>query len=59
MTGRIRFISIIIIIVALFMSIRLYFVQIVYGGSFASDAERQNINEKTISYDRGDIDFES
>ena len=59
MTGRIRFISIIIIIVALFMSIRLYFVQIVYGGSFASDAERQNINENTISYDRGDIYFES
>lgn len=41
------------------MSVRLYFVQIVYGKSFASDAERQNINENTVSYDRGDIYFES
>jgi cell division protein FtsI/penicillin-binding protein 2 len=59
MIGRIRFISVIIILAALFMSIRLYFVQIVYGESFSSDAERQNINENTISYDRGDIYFES
>jgi cell division protein FtsI/penicillin-binding protein 2 len=44
---------------ALVMSVRLYFLQIVYGESFSSDAERQNINENTISYDRGDIYFES
>jgi stage V sporulation protein D (sporulation-specific penicillin-binding protein) len=59
MTGRIRFISVIIIMVAAVMSVRLYFVQIVHGETFASDAERQNINENTISYDRGDIYFES
>src|SRR3989338_10768755 len=59
MTGRIRFLSIIIIMVALIMSIRLYFVQIVHGKSFTTLAERQNINENTISYDRGDIYFES
>lgn len=59
MNGRIRFISIIIIVVALVMTVRLYFVQIVHGASFVSDAERQNINENTISYDRGDIYFES
>jgi stage V sporulation protein D (sporulation-specific penicillin-binding protein) len=59
MTGRIRFISVIIILVALTMAIRLYFVQIVYGESFAQDAQRQNINENTISYNRGDIYFES
>lgn len=41
------------------MCVRLYFVQIVYGKSFATDAERQNINENTISYDRGEIYFES
>lgn len=41
------------------MSVRLYFVQVVYGGTFTSDAERQNINENTVSYDRGDIYFES
>lgn len=59
MTGRIRFISVIIILVALIIALRLYFVQIVYGEDFASDAERQNINENTISYDRGNIFFES
>jgi stage V sporulation protein D (sporulation-specific penicillin-binding protein) len=45
--------------VASFMVVRLYFVQIVHGQSFANDAERQNINENTISYDRSDIYFES
>lgn len=59
MIGRIRFISVIIILTALVMVARLYFVQIVYGGSFAEDAQRQNINENTISYNRGDIYFES
>lgn len=59
MTGRIRFISFVIIMVALIMFARLYFVQVVHGESFAADAERQNINQNTISYDRGDIYFES
>jgi len=59
MTGRIRFISVIIILMALIISIRLYFVQIVDGEAFVSNAERQNINENTISYDRGDVYFES
>jgi stage V sporulation protein D (sporulation-specific penicillin-binding protein) len=57
MTGRIRFISIIIIVASLVVSVRLYFVQIVYGGFFSSQAERQNINENTISYNRGEIYF--
>ena len=59
MIGRIRFISVIIILVALVMIVRLYFVQIVDGKTFSADAERQNINENTISYDRGNIYFES
>lgn len=59
MTGRIRFISVIIVFTALVMVGRLYFVQIVHGKSFAEDAQRQNINENTISYNRGDIYFES
>ncbi len=59
MNGRIRFISVIIILLALIMSVRLYFVQVVYGKLFASDAERQNINENTILYNRGDIYFQS
>ncbi|MFH0804271.1 MAG: penicillin-binding protein 2 [Candidatus Zambryskibacteria bacterium] len=59
MIGRIRLISVIIIVMALVTSVRLYFVQIVHGESFASDAERQNINENTTLYDRGEIYFES
>src|SRR3970282_1343133 len=59
MTGRILFISVIIILMALIISIRLYFVQIVDGEAFVSNAERQNINENTISYDRRDVYFES
>jgi len=59
MTGRIRFISVIIILIALVVSVRLYFVQIVYGDFLSSQAERQNINKNTISYDRGEIYFES
>jgi len=59
MTGRIRFISVIIILIALVMSVRLYFVQIVHGEFFVSEAKRQNVNDSTILYDRGEIYFES
>lgn len=59
MTGRIRFISAIIIFVALVVSIRLYFVQVVRGEHFSAEAERQNVNESTIAYDRGSIYFQS
>lgn len=41
------------------MCVRLYFLQVVYGNSFVSDAERQNINKNTISYNRGEIYFEN
>ena len=41
------------------MVARLYFVQIVYGDTFAEKAERQNINENTILYNRGGIYFET
>ena len=59
MNGRIRLISFMIIFGALVMSLRLYFVQIVHGGSFVSEAERQYVNKNTLSYDRGEIYFES
>jgi stage V sporulation protein D (sporulation-specific penicillin-binding protein) len=39
--------------------VRLYFVQIVHGEFFASEAERQNINENTTSYNRGEVYFQS
>ena len=59
MSVRIRLISIFIIAVSLFLSVRLYFVQIVHGETFAADAERQHINKNTILYDRGTIYFRS
>ena len=59
MTGRIHYISIFLIFLALLMVVRLYFVQVVNGEKFIVTAERQNINENTISYDRGEIYFES
>lgn len=59
MNGRIRLISVCIIFIALVMILRLYFVQIVHGDSFVAEAEHQNINENTISYDRGDIYFQN
>lgn len=59
MAGRIRFIAGVIILVALIVTIRLYFVQIVYGNFFSAEADRQNINTNTVSYDRGTIYFES
>lgn len=41
------------------MLVRLYFVQIVHGDTFDSLAERQYINQNTISYNRGEIYFQS
>lgn len=59
MNGRIRFISVVIVLLALLLSVRLYFVQIVHGESFVALAERQYVNKNTLQYDRGDIYFES
>lgn len=59
MQGRVRFISILVICCSLVLITRLYFVQIVDGSSFLSEAERQYVNQNTISYDRGEIYFES
>jgi len=59
MNGRIRFISIVIILASLTMAVRLYFVQIVHGESFSQDAERQYVNKNTVLYDRGEIYFQS
>ena len=41
------------------MSARLYYLQVMYGDTFVTQAERQNINENTLSYNRGEIYFES
>lgn len=57
MNGRIRFISVVVILLALVLLLRLYFLQIVYNDSFSSLAERQYTNQSTISYNRGNIYF--
>lgn len=59
MIGRIRLISVVLILVALVMIARLYFVQVVHNDLFRAEAERQNKNENTVLYDRGEIYFES
>ncbi len=59
MIGRIRFISVFIILAALVIFVRLYFLQVVYGKSFSEVSKRQNINENTIPYNRGNIYFQS
>lgn len=41
------------------MIARLYFVQVVHNDLFRAEAERQNKNENTVLYDRGEIYFES
>lgn len=56
---RIRLISVLIILVALVMSVRLYMLQIVDGKTFRQEAERQHINKNTLLYDRGAIYFDS
>jgi cell division protein FtsI (penicillin-binding protein 3) len=56
---RIRVISLAIILFACLAIVRLYFLQIVYGEDFASQAERQYVNTATVSYDRGNIYFQS
>lgn len=56
---RIRLISVVIILLALVMTTRLYFVQMVNGEHFRTEAEKQYINQNTISYDRGEIYFEN
>ncbi len=59
MSGRIRVISSLVLLAAIVLVVRLYFVQIVHGKSFAGQADRQYINQNTVSYDRGEIYFTS
>src|SRR3989344_2979535 len=56
---RIRVIGVTVILCALGILFRLYFLQIVYGGNFTERADRQYINTNTTPYDRGNIYFES
>lgn len=55
MNARIRIISVALIVAALFLVTKLYFLQIVRGESFTASAERQYVNKNTVSFDRGEI----
>lgn len=52
---RLRFISGILLLIALLFISRLYFLQIVHGADFSLKAERQYENESRELYDRGTI----
>ena len=54
---RIRFILGVIILVALILLARLYFVQIIYGDDFSMRADRQYVRPNQNLFDRGSIFF--
>lgn len=56
---RIRFVSICIILVSLFIVARLYLVQIISGEQYASRADRQYVSPTTGVFDRGTIFFQA
>ncbi|MEX0917290.1 MAG: penicillin-binding protein 2 [Candidatus Paceibacterota bacterium] len=55
---RIRFISLIVLALALILLVRLYFVQVVHGEIYSSHADRQYVNSGSTLFDRGSIFFE-
>ncbi|MGE5540979.1 MAG: peptidoglycan D,D-transpeptidase FtsI family protein [Bacillota bacterium] len=55
--GRLRILSAGILLIALLLILRLYFVQIVHGRDFALRADRQYLNSSQELYDRGSIYF--
>jgi cell division protein FtsI/penicillin-binding protein 2 len=56
-TGRIRFIGIIVAGVALLYAARLYYVQIIKGDSYRSQADAQYVSQSSPIFDRGAIYF--
>ncbi len=55
--GRLRFLAAIILLVALLLITRLYFVQLVHGSDYALRAQRQYLSSSQELYDRGSIYF--
>jgi cell division protein FtsI/penicillin-binding protein 2 len=55
--NKVRIIFCLIVIFALIMVIRLYFLQIVYGNNYVEKADRQYTNISVNTYDRGSIYF--
>lgn len=54
---RLRFVSGVIVLLALFLVLRLYFVQIVHAQEYSLRAERQYVSSSQELYDRGSILF--
>ena len=54
---RLRIIAGIILTIAIFLLVRLYFVQIIHGSDYALRADRQYISSSQALYDRGTIYF--
>lgn len=55
--GRLRLFSLLIIVFALLIAVRLYFVQIMHGEEYAFKAERQYESSSQALFDRGSIYF--
>jgi cell division protein FtsI/penicillin-binding protein 2 len=59
MNGRVRFIFILILLFALGLVYRLYFLQIIQGEAYSEKADRQYLSPNTALLDRGTIYFTS
>ncbi len=63
MKGRsvwfIRLITFIVIVFAIVLTVRLYFIQVVYGDLYSEKADRQYLKPGEEIFDRGDIYFET
>lgn len=57
-TVRLRFVSAILILSALILVSKLYFVQMVYGEEFSERADRQYVRTNSDTFNRGSIFFE-
>ena len=55
--NKVRLIFCFIVLFALIMVVRLYFLQIVYGQNYTDKADRQYTNVSVDTYDRGSIFF--
>src|ERR1700749_2037117 len=54
---RLRILAGILVLIAAFLILRLYFVQIIHGSDYALRAQRQYISSSQELYDRGNIYF--
>ena len=55
--NRIRFLSVMVVLVGLFLIVRLYYLQILHSDYYADKADRQYVHTKSDLYSRGSIYF--